>query len=520
MSEEKGTGFEDQAINDTEENSGIFREDDAAAEGTPEMPDKPDEISRQSAPVLYDDALPENEEPGKPMSYKDEYIAAEERPMSYRDAAQIDPGANAPQQLPLFVPAGNGMNVDDLLFPPFSAPGKRKGIYIIRTVLWMLSVVVVAMAIFLIFRLMNRQEETEPNSNSKVPYNYSMDTSYAEQDSIPGAPQASADPDGPQISTSESDDNKATNTVNSAYRKASPSVVCITSYKGGEDYVLDKLGDGSGIIISEDGYIATNSHVIDDDKTTGVLVTLSDGTQYLGAIVGMDPKTDLAVLKIDAKKLTPAEFADSDKLFVGQEVYAIGNPGGSNFSNSLTKGTVSAVNRTLSNNGYVRYIQTDAAINPGNSGGPLINENGQVIGMNTSKIVNTKYEGMGFSIPSNKVAEVINKLIKYGFVNDRGTIGIEGTTCNLYESKLKNVPEGMVITYISPKGALKDLDVRNMDIITAVNAVRVKSAMQFIDELSKYKPGDTVTLSIFRASDSKTMRPYSFEVDVTLLPDN
>lgn len=517
MSLEKGNGSDEQPINNTEEES------ISAEESVKDMqPGKEADGSGDFDTLLYGEDSSRNEEQDKPMSYRDEYtdVTDSPKPMSYKDVTHIEPDINGAQQLPLFVPAGGGRSVDDLLFPPFSAPGKRKGIYVLKTVLWMLSVIVVAMAVFLIFRLLNRQEEAEVKSNSKVPYNYSMDTSYAEQDSIPVAPQASADPDGPQISTTEQEGEKITNTVNAAYRKASPSVVCITSYKGGEDYVLDKLGDGSGIIISEDGYIATNSHVIDDDKSTGVLVTLADGTQYLGAIVGIDPKTDLAVLKIDAKKLTPAEFADSDRLFVGQEVYAIGNPGGSNFSNSLTKGTVSALNRTLSNNVYVRYIQTDAAINPGNSGGPLVNEKGQVIGMNTSKIVNTKYEGMGFSIPSNKVAEIINKLIKYGYVNDRGTIGIEGTTCNLYESKLKNVPEGMVITYVSPKGALKDLDVRNMDIVTAVNGVRVKSAIQFIDELTKYKPGDTVTLSIFRASDSKTMRPYSFEVDVTLLPDN
>ncbi len=531
MSGEKGNGSE-ELIN-TDENSGALSEenvrevlsgaaDDAADEAAVINDDTAaqeaqyaEEVEAQPDEILFEGSS-QDERQEKPMSYLDE--PDEARTMSYNDT--VNTAQDNASQLPLFVPAGNGGSLDELLFPPFSAPGKRKGVYVIKSLLWIISVVVVAMAIFLIFRLLNKPESDEDKGSSKIPYNYSTDISYAEQNSIPGAPEASADPDGPQISTAEPDGETKTNIVNAAFRKASPSVVCITSYKGGEDYVLDKLGDGSGIIISADGYIATNSHVIDDSKNTGVLVTLSDGSQYLAAIVGVDPKTDLAVLKIDAEKLTPAEFSDSDGIFVGQEVYAIGNPGGANFSNSLTRGTVSALNRTLSTNGYVRYIQTDAAINPGNSGGPLINEDGRVIGMNTSKIVSAKYEGMGFSIPSNKVAEIINKLIKYGYINDRGTIGIEGTTCNLYESKLKNVPEGMVITKVSPDGALKGIDVRVGDIITAVNGVRVKSSIQFIDELSKYKPDDVVTLSVFRASDSKTMRPYSFEVDVTLLPDN
>ena len=158
---------------------------------------------------------------------------------------------------------------------------------------------------------------------------------------LPGAPDVSADPNGPQISAASTDNKPEGNTANKAFVKASPSVVCITSYKGGADPVLNKLGTGSGIIISSDGYIATNSHVVDDSTKTGVMVTTYDGYQYLGTIIGVDAKTDLAVLKIDANGLVPAEFADSDSLYVGQVVFAIGCPGGSNFSNSLTSGTVS-----------------------------------------------------------------------------------------------------------------------------------------------------------------------------------
>ena len=234
----------------------------------------------------------------------------------------------------------------------------------------------------------------------------------------------------------------------------------------------------------------------------------------------MDKKTDIAVIKISAEGLSAADFANSDTLFVGQDVYAIGNPGGSAFSNSLTKGTVSAVNRILSTNGYVKYIQTDAAINPGNSGGALVNNAGQVIGMNTSKLVATDYEGMGFSIPSNKVVEIVNKLIKYGYVNDRGTLGIEGTTCNLYQSRKNNVPQGMVITNIYSYSPLSDTSAKIKDIITEINGVEVKTSYEFIDQLSRYKPGDEVTLKLFRSATKISERPFSFEVKVRLIDDN
>ena len=180
---------------------------------------------------------------------------------------------------------------------------------------------------------------------------------------------------------------------------------------------------------------------------------------------------------------------------------------------------MSAVNRILRNNGYVRYVQTDAAINPGNSGGPLINEAGQVIGMNTAKIVTTNYEGMGFAIPSSKVIEIAEKLRRFGYVNDRGTLSIEGTTCNLYESKRKNVPEGMVITKINGDSPLATTNALVQDIIININGVRVKSTYEFIDELSKFKPGDEIVLTLFRASDDPQVSDFTFEVTITLIPD-
>ena len=409
---------------------------------------------------------------------------------------------------------------DEEFIPDFSKMEKRRKRRGLRVALWIIIVLLLSLtAVVVAYIISGKNLGSEKKGDDRIPYNTVSGVSYAEEASLTDAPQVSADPDGPQISMQEASADVNVNTANAAFNNVSPSIVCITSYSG-SDYTLSETGEGSGIIISDDGYIATNSHVVSDSTSTGVMVTLSDGTQYLGTIVGVDKKTDLAVLKIDAKELTVAEFSDSDNLYVGQDVYAIGNPGGSSFSNSLTKGTISALNRILSNSGYVKYIQTDAAINPGNSGGALINESGQVIGMNTSKLVATDYEGMSFAIPSNKVAEIINKLIKFGYVNDRGTLKISGTTCTLYESKLKNVPQGMVITAIETDSPLASTQASKKDIITAIDGKTIKTANEFIEELSNYKPGDTVTLTLFRAAVTSDGQSYTFDVNVVLIDDS
>lgn len=439
-------------------------------------------------------------------------------PMRYEE----QPAVNRPAYSNYNNIQGNGVNNSTQYYFPSVPHERMKRSGMTSFFLWVVSLVFIAVAVYVVLNVSYRKnaEKETFKVESYIPFNGNVESSYAAEISLPEAPDVSANPDGPQISTHDVIGDTGTNTANAAYNKASPAVVCITAYPSGSDYTVNSSGEGSGIIISDDGYIATNSHVVNDNAGTGVVITLSSGEQYLGTIIGIDKKTDIAVIKISAESLPAADFANSDALFVGQDVYAIGNPGGSAFSNSLTKGTVSAVNRILSTNGYVKYIQTDAAINPGNSGGALVNDAGQVVGMNTSKLVATDYEGMGFSIPSNKVVEIINKLIKYGYVNDRGTIGIEGTTCNLYQSRKNNVPQGMVITKIFSYSPLNDTQVREKDIVTEVNGVTVKSSYEFIDQLSKYKPGDQVTLKLFRAAPTIAEKPVSFEVQVRLIDDN
>ena len=211
-----------------------------------------------------------------------------------------------------------------------------------------------------------------------------------------------ADPNGPKITLKDND--TANGSTEKAYETLSESVVSVSVYDEKDD--VDKAypeSEGSGIIISSNGYIVTNAHVI-NNATSGykIKIAKTDSTTYMAVVVGCDTRTDIAVLRCEeASNWKAATFADSDDLKIGQNVVVIGNPGGSSYSDSLTSGIISALNRSLS--GFAcTYIQTDAAINPGNSGGPLANLNGQVVGITTVKVAATDYEGMGFAIPSKK----------------------------------------------------------------------------------------------------------------------
>lgn len=284
-----------------------------------------------------------------------------------------------------------------------------------------------------------------------------------------------------------------------AYNTVTDAVVSVVCY---EDEITDNdkdiLSEGTGTVISSDGYIVTNSHVIGDSKRYTINIVLNNSEEYKAKIVGYDTRTDLAVLKIDAKDLSYATFSDSSKIEVGQDIIAIGNPGGQSFQNSLTKGIVSAVDRELMLSSNVNYIQIDAAINPGNSGGPLCNLYGQVIGINTAKIGDSLYEGMGFAIPSNTVKDICNDLIRYGYVKDRVMIGLMGYEVNAEMISSYNVPQGILITQISEGGPLDNTDIVEYDIITEINGVTVTSFHDVFEELEKYKAGEKITLTYYR----------------------
>lgn len=275
-------------------------------------------------------------------------------------------------------------------------------------------------------------------------------------------------------------------------------------------------GEGSGIIMSEVNgktYILTAAHVISDaDK---FVVTLNDDTEYDAQMVGYDSQTDIGVLSIDATGLKAAEFGDSDKVVVGEQVVAIGCPGGLEFKNSVTSGYVSALDRPVSSQiGYNNYcIQTDAAINPGNSGGALFNMQGQVIGINSSKIASTEYEGMGFAVPSKTAIETANSLIKVGYVEGRAKIGITYNLIGSYDNSdrileaLKqrgydNANGTMVIDSIDSNSDLNNKDIQKYDMVVAVDGKVLTSVDVVTSILSDHNPGDTITLTIARVDNN------------------
>ncbi len=310
--------------------------------------------------------------------------------------------------------------------------------------------------------------------------------------------------------------------------KCKPSYVGIqieTTTRSFFGEVYRSTGVGSGFIITEDGYIATNNHVVEGAET--ITVMMDDGTKYEAELVGADAITDLAVVKIDVTGLVPMEIGDSDRMVVGDSVIAIGTPAGIEFAGTVTDGIVSAINRDVEiTDNYGRVVktmtlmQTNAAINPGNSGGPLINDKGQVIGINTLKL-NSQYEGIGFSIPINSAVKIFNQLMKDGkvteydgaFVTGNGAIGItqyEEITEDVAE--YYNIPEGIMVIQINKNSAAVAAGLRRGDIIIGYNGTTVRTVDELNRAKSKNKAGDEVTLRIFR--DGVGESDITFKLDM------
>jgi len=287
--------------------------------------------------------------------------------------------------------------------------------------------------------------------------------------------------------------------------------VAVTLKRGGQE----QNSTGTGIIATSDGYIITNSHVVLNSRSSTVEITTYDGQQYEAVVVGVDRTTDLAVLKTNDYQFTPAEFGDADQLAIGDSVVAIGNPGGAKFSGSMTGGYVSGLNREVgrySENGMT-YIQTDAAINPGNSGGPLVNMYGQVVGINSSKIITDGYEGMGFAIPVSKAKTVIDVLLSGGYVEGRTRLGITGTEINEMQASIYGMPRGFMISEINEESAFTGTDAQTGDIITAMDGEVVTGLNDISNLLTRYEPGDKVTITLYRQGRGE------IEVEATLLED-
>lgn len=273
-----------------------------------------------------------------------------------------------------------------------------------------------------------------------------------------------------------------------------------------EDYVQSGLG--SGVIVSADGYIVTNNHVVDGAEKLEIL--LNDNSTYEARVIGTDAATDLALLKIDAKNLSPITFGDSEAVKIGEWVLAVGNPFG--FNSTVTAGIVSAKARSLGTNsrsgrmGIESFIQTDAALNPGNSGGALVNLKGELIGINSAIYSNTgSYSGFSFAIPTTIVKKVMADLRQYGTVQ-RAVLGVTVQELDAKlakENKVTATKTGLLVKSVSPRSTAKELGIEEGDVITAINGVNVASMPQLVEQINKFRPGDGISVTFYR--DNKKM---------------
>lgn len=307
-------------------------------------------------------------------------------------------------------------------------------------------------------------------------------------------------------------------------KKVQPSIVAITV-----EYSVNSIfnrtsgtavAKGSGVIISEDGYILTNNHVVNSSssssnyfyeigKANKVTIKLyNDDTEYTGKIIGTDSQTDLAVIKIDKDGLTPAELGNSDSVQVGEFAMAIGSPLG--LDNSVTAGIVSAVNREVTDDSGNKYIaiQTDAAINSGNSGGALVNSKGQVIGINTLKLSGTGVEGVGFAIPINSTKDIYEQLIQYSKVK-RPYIGIGGIDLDEATAKANNLVVGIYVKTIEDFSAGEKAGLKIGDVIIEAEGTKIKTMNELNEIKNKKQIGDTLKLKVSRDGKEK-------EITVTL----
>ena len=280
------------------------------------------------------------------------------------------------------------------------------------------------------------------------------------------------------------------------YERNIPSVVSIScSYASGSS-------TGTGVILSEEGYIVTNSHVVEDAQTIEVLLT--DGRILQADLVGMDTISDLAVLHVTAEKLIPAELGDSSALRVGDTVVAIGDPLGIELRGTMTDGIVSAINRDVDIEGRtMNLIQTNAALNSGNSGGPLINCYGQVIGINTMKMGDSMssagVEGLGFAIPSTTVRDIVNQLIEKGYVSGRPYLGITGEGISDFYQFYYRLPKGLFITEVASGSSAEKAGLEAGDILISIDNTHITSSQALETVLYGYVPGDTIQAVVYRS---------------------
>ena len=328
-----------------------------------------------------------------------------------------------------------------------------------------------------------------------------LTVAYAVQSTQPEATQA-ADPlpdapEGATLDLQEIPGREAEEglSLQQIYEQNIPSVVSITAVG------TRTTATGTGVVLSEKGYLVTNYHVIEGAQS--LRVKLTDERELTAKVVGSDPVSDLAVLYVAAENLVPAQFGDSDNLRVGDMVVAIGDPLGVELRGTMTDGIISAISRDVQVDGRsMNLIQTNAALNSGNSGGPLINSFGQVIGINTMKIGtftdSTGVEGLGFAIPSATVQEVVNQLITQGYVSGRPWLGIQGESFSSYYRRFYQLPQGVYITEVEAGSPAQTAGLMRGDIITRADDSPVSDMETLNSLLYTHSAGDTMLLTVYR----------------------
>ena len=284
-----------------------------------------------------------------------------------------------------------------------------------------------------------------------------------------------------------------------------PSVVNIKALTtgSGDNFWNDGApgaSSGSGVIISSDGYIVTNNHVVAD--ASDIQVTLDDKREFTAKVVGTDPSTDLALLKVDAQRLEAVKFGNSDSIRVGEWVLAVGNP--FNLESTVTAGIVSAKGRSINiledSYSIESFIQTDAAVNPGNSGGALVNTNGELVGINTAIITKSgRYEGYSFAIPTNLAMKIIRDLKNYGVVQ-RGFLGVEINDLSVSQARSAgyNSMNGVYVYKINEKSAAEEAGMKQGDVVISIDGQKIKNKAELLEQVARHGPGETVKIEYFR----------------------
>ncbi len=307
------------------------------------------------------------------------------------------------------------------------------------------------------------------------------------------------------------DSGKDKNIYHAVSEKAMPSVVGITTISVKENMFAiptQQQGVGTGFIVDSNGYIVTNSHVVDDDRAVEVNVLFNDGTTTKGKVLWNDAQLDLAIVKVNKDGLIPAELGNSDDIRTGDIAIAIGNPLGLEFQKSVTQGIISGMDRTIQteNTTMTGLVQTDASINPGNSGGPLLNEKGQVIGINTAKV--SQAEGLGFAIPINTAKPIVKQIIETGKF-EKVTLGIKGIDLQIFESATGTdleANEGVYIAEVMPDTPAQKANIMPSDVIVKVGEDNITTMSDLNKALYKYSTGQDATITVNRAGKEMAIK--------------